>query len=275
MTSYTSGRSGRRASTARIKENVVFLCPSRWSASRSPKQNVTRNRNCASVGVNPPCRFKRLFRSFMQSCASGSPGRGHARMVAITRRASAPVATSNAPSRIVESCARHRVASGGAAACGELRHRTIRGTIPSRIARLCLDNPALGAEDPRRPRSSSSGSFSSPSFSSSPSSRRPPFPPTPFSPDILRSSARSRLSANTTRISKLGGTSSADPASAAMPEGSFPPSVCAWSSSSSPYFAFLYRSPAFGPASSATNGSEPGAGSLIRYLMRAFVCVFV
>mmetsp|Transcript_7202 Transcript_7202/g.29863 ORF Transcript_7202/g.29863 Transcript_7202/m.29863 type:complete len:367 (-) Transcript_7202:1813-2913(-) len=187
----------------------------------------------------------------MQSCANGSPGRGHSRSSAMIRRARAPVDASNAPRRIVESCARHRVARGGTAACGELRHRAIRGTTPSRIKRLCLDKPR-GDASPAASASSAASSCSSPAF-----------PPTPFSPDIFRSMARSRPSANTTRISKLGGTSSADPASAAMPVAAGPPSPAS-EVSSSPYFAFLYRSPAAGPASSSTNRSEPGAGSLIR-----------
>jgi hypothetical protein len=93
-------------------------------------------------------------------------------------------------------------------------------------------------------------------------------------PDILRSSARSSPSANTTRRLKLGGTSLVDRASALSPRGVADPPVSPLadalsgaSSSSSPYLARLYRSPSAIPFSSRTVGSEPGAGSLMRYLI--------
>ena len=95
-------------------------------------------------------------------------------------------------------------------------------------------------------------------------------------PDILRSSARSSPSANTTRRLKLGGTSLVDRASALRPRADAAPPVspladalsgASSSSSSSPYLARLYRSPSARPFSSRTVGSEPGAGSLMRYLI--------
>ena len=95
-------------------------------------------------------------------------------------------------------------------------------------------------------------------------------------PDILRSSARSNPSANTTRRLKFGGTSFVDRASALSPRADADPPVspladalsgASSSSSSSPYLARLYRSPSARPFSSRTVGSEPGAGSLMRYLI--------
>ena len=93
-------------------------------------------------------------------------------------------------------------------------------------------------------------------------------------PDILRSSARRSPSANTTRRLKFGGTSSVDRASALIPRVVAAPPASPLadarsgaSSSSSPYLARLYRSPSAKPFSSRTVGSEPGAGSLMRYLM--------
>mmetsp|Transcript_4789 Transcript_4789/g.11948 ORF Transcript_4789/g.11948 Transcript_4789/m.11948 type:complete len:217 (+) Transcript_4789:1029-1679(+) len=173
------------------------------------------------------------------------------------RRASAPVDESNEPSRIVESWARHRTASGGTAPCCEESARTASGTTPSRI----------------RSRSEPSAEMRLP-----PSSSSVPLPPTPFSPDIFLSRARSSPSANTTRRLKLGGTSFADLAKSAKPPGAFffflpsadpapadSSSGGPSSSSSSPYLAFLYRSPASGPLASTMVGSEPGVGSLIRY----------
>ena len=178
MTSYTSGRSGRRAGTARIKENVVFLCPSLWSASRSPKQNVTRNRNCASVGVNPPCRFKEVVQEASCSPArAGRRGRGHARMAAITRRVALPGRLLSAWRR-----ARRRNCGQARRSRAEAPRRAASSStgpskaIPSRIARL-LGQLELGSGRSRRPRSSSSGCCSSPSFSSFDLQRPSPLPP--------------------------------------------------------------------------------------------------
>mmetsp|Transcript_7173 Transcript_7173/g.32382 ORF Transcript_7173/g.32382 Transcript_7173/m.32382 type:complete len:267 (+) Transcript_7173:962-1762(+) len=241
MQSYTSGSSGLLANTARISENVVDRCSSLWSPSRSPNANVMMNLNCASVGVNAVWRFNRLFSSFRQSCASCSFGDEHSRSSAMIRLANAPVEESNAASFMVDSCARHRTASGGIEPRREDSALTARGTTPSRI-------------DSRF----------------SPSALPPP--PTPFSPDILRSSALRSPRANVTSKSKLGGTSSSLRAlamTAATPTF-FPPCALCFSGASSsesgpPYFAFLYLSPASGPLSSLMYLSEPAAGSLMRY----------
>ena len=221
------------------------------------------NRNCASVGANAAWRLRRLLRSFTQSAVSATSDAGVSFSSAMIRRPSAPVDASNEDKRIVESCAKTRVARGGTAACGEARARTARGTKPSRT------------ETDGRERE---GPPSSPA-SSSPSARS-------FSPPCaLRRIARTIPSAKTTRRSKCGGTpaSSSSPgssarerpvnAAAALDDDGFfddaPPSVrSSASSSSTPYLARLYREPAAGPASLRSVGSEPGAGSLIRYLRR-------
>ena len=198
------------------------------------------------MGVNAAWRFNRLLRSLRQSCESCSLGELHSRKRAMIRRANAPVDESNAASFMVDSCARQRTASGGMDERFDDSARTARGTTPSRIASRLSPNAAP-----------------------------PPPPPTPFSPDILRSSARSSPSANVTNRSKFGGTSSSLLAlamTAATPTFFFdlPPadssSGGASSSESPPYFAFLYLSPASGPLSSLRYLSDPAAGSLMRYL---------
>ena len=90
-------------------------------------------------------------------------------------------------------------------------------------------------------------------------------------PDILRSSARRSPSANTTRRLKFGGTSSVDRASALIPRVVAAPPASpiadARSGGSTCSVFGAFAAPSAKPFSSRTVGSEPGAGSLMRYLM--------